>query len=392
MRHFARGVPLDDAQAWTLAAFKMGWLGVDLFFVLSGFLITGVLLDAKDRPGYFRDFYERRVRRILPVYAGTLAVLFWVVPAFGPRWAAWVHDVADAQGWFWTFASNIWLTSRDAWPLYHAVEHYWSLAVEEQFYLAWPLVVLALSPRALARASFVLAIGASAARVGALAAGVSPIAIYVLSPLRMDGLALGAVLAVWQRHGVPQWARECARPLAAVAAGTLAVLFASLMDPTYHPANQAIGYTAAAVLFMVGVGAAWADPSGRWARWLENRRALQRLGIYSYGVYVFHVPIYGALERAGFGTAKWIALAGNVWAGQLAFVAIAGGASVMLAALSWHGLESRLLRRRDGPPAARPPRILSADAGTSGPKKGEAPEMAGEPGGGSRRRRPAPAA
>jgi len=81
MRHFARGVPLDDAQAWTLAAFKMGWLGVDLFFVLSGFLITGVLLDAKDRPGYFRDFYERRVRRILPVYAGTLAVLFWVVPA-----------------------------------------------------------------------------------------------------------------------------------------------------------------------------------------------------------------------------------------------------------------------------------------------------------------------
>jgi len=335
-------------QAWTLAALKMGWLGVDLFFVLSGFLITGVLLDAKGRPGYFRSFYERRLRRILPVYAGTLAVLFWFVPAVGPLWAGWVRDISDAQWWFWGFASNLWLTSRDAWPLFHAGEHYWSLAVEEQFYVLWPFVVLALSPRALARASLGLAVTALAVRAGALAAGISPIGVYVLLPMRMDGLALGAALAVWRRLGVPRWARQYARPIAVVAAGTLAALFASLMDPIYHPAAQTLGYTAAAVLFMACVGATWASPDGRWTLWLGKRRALQRLGVYSYGVYVFHVPIYGALERAGFGAVTWIAWTGNVWAGQLAFIAIAGGASVGLAALSWHALESRLLRRRVG--------------------------------------------
>jgi len=326
----------------------MGWLGVDLFFVLSGFLITGVLLDAKGRPGYFRNFYERRLRRILPVYAGTLAMLFWFVPTVGPLWAAWVRDISDAQGWFWAFASNLWLTSRDAWPLFHAGEHYWSLAVEEQFYVLWPFAVLALTPRALARAALGLAVTAFAMRAAALAAGLSPIAVYVLLPMRMDGLALGAVLAVWRRHGVPPWAWQYARSIAAVAAGTLAGLFASLMDPIYHPAAQTLGYTAAAVLFMACVGATWANPDGRWALWLGKRRVLQRLGLYSYGVYVFHVPIYGALERAGFGAVTWIAWTGNVWAGQLAFIAIAGGASVGLAALSWHGLESRLLRRRAG--------------------------------------------
>jgi len=369
LRHFARGAPLTDTQAWTLAALKMGWLGVDLFFVLSGFLITGVLLDAKGRPGYFRNFYERRTRRILPVYAGTLAVLFWLVPAAGPRWAGWVRDVADAQGWFWAFASNVWLASRDAWPLFHAGEHYWSLAVEEQFYLLWPFAVLALSPRVLARASLGIAIAAFAARAGALVDGVSPIAIYVLLPMRMDGLALGAVLAVWRRDGVPPWACRYARPIAVVAAGTLVVLFASLMDPIYHAATQTIGYTAAAVLFMTCVGATWVNPDGRWALWLGNRRALQQLGVYSYGVYVFHVPIYGALERAGLGAVRWITWTGNVWAGQLAFIAIAGGASVGLAALSWHGLESRLLR----------PRARSMGASTSSSGSGSVVALRGTP-------------
>lgn len=108
-----------------------GWVGVQLFFVLSGFLITGILVDEKGRPHQFRNFYMRRTLRIFPLYYFTLALMLWLAPALGYA-PAWLEQDRAHQIWYWTYTEN-W-----AWPLIqigNGLGHFWSLAVEEQFYL-----------------------------------------------------------------------------------------------------------------------------------------------------------------------------------------------------------------------------------------------------------------
>src|SRR5258707_7301954 len=116
----------------------MGWLGVDLFFVLSGFLITSILLRARDAENYYKVFYARRALRILPLYylALTLSLL-----------TTHDHYTFRAQIWFWLNLSN--LATAFNPMLIPWLSHYWSLAVEEQFYLIWPAVVRRASPAAL---------------------------------------------------------------------------------------------------------------------------------------------------------------------------------------------------------------------------------------------------
>src|ERR1043165_9488354 len=129
------------ARLWVFATDSC-WIGVQLFFVLSGFLITGILLDERGAPRFFRDFYLRRQLLIFPLYYLVLIVRFAIVPRFVPDTSV-PLDVALG---FWLYLSN--------WTdLYtHGVNgfgHFWSLAVEEQFYLAWPLAVARLGARGL---------------------------------------------------------------------------------------------------------------------------------------------------------------------------------------------------------------------------------------------------
>ncbi|HLL88149.1 MAG TPA: acyltransferase, partial [Tepidisphaeraceae bacterium] len=130
-----------------------GWVGVDLFFALSGFLITGILLDAKGKPGFFRNFFARRTLRVFPLYYGVLFVVCVLLPALGLL----KLGVPLSQRWLWLYATNLFPLLRSAdgagfffpnsWDLQFG--HFWSLAVEEHFYLAWPLVVYALGRRPL---------------------------------------------------------------------------------------------------------------------------------------------------------------------------------------------------------------------------------------------------
>src|SRR5205823_1934832 len=134
-----------------------GWSGVDLFFVLSGFLITGILCDAKGRDGYFRNFFTRRILRIFPLYYGFLGVVFLLLPRvtpFGRHLAALLHY----QVWYWTYLLNV-LISLRGWPPVADFNHFWLLAVEDQFYLVWPFVVYMLGRRALLAACVGIAAG-----------------------------------------------------------------------------------------------------------------------------------------------------------------------------------------------------------------------------------------
>jgi peptidoglycan/LPS O-acetylase OafA/YrhL len=128
--------------AWhLLTAFSSaGWIGVQLFFALSGFLITAALLDSQDGLHYFRNFYAKRALRILPLYYAVLLALLVVLPWFiAPR----VPYSYEQQATLWLFVLN-WTQASP-----YGFGHFWSLAIEEQFYLLWPLVVWRLAPRRL---------------------------------------------------------------------------------------------------------------------------------------------------------------------------------------------------------------------------------------------------
>lgn len=163
-----------------------GWMGVDLFFVLSGFLITGILLDANGGAHYFISFYGRRALRIFPLYYLYL-VLLWAVFGIATTWP------------YWTYLLNIQIAINGQWPAIPYVAHLWSLAIEEQFYLLWPLVVLLCSRRTLMRLCLAIVALSPMLRAWVLHAGVASRAVSVLTPTRVEGLLAGALLAVLVR-------------------------------------------------------------------------------------------------------------------------------------------------------------------------------------------------
>lgn len=188
-----RIVQLDGIRAAALAAVvvhhlfrvRLLWMGVDLFFVLSGFLITGVLLDHKDQPlkSYFGHFYQRRARRILPP---CLLLLLVTTILFG---FAWAHSWYLYLG-FTNIIAAFGITQP---PSLNAL---WSLGVEEQFYFVWPFVVYFLSEQAIAWVAGALMLTAPLLRWFGTPLFAHHWAIYSLTPFRMDTLAAGALLAI----------------------------------------------------------------------------------------------------------------------------------------------------------------------------------------------------
>jgi len=337
-----------------------GWTGVDLFFVLSGFLITGILLDAKGSHGYFRNFYARRTLRIFPLYYVTLLIFLVIAPAIAPRHGGWqpLHYPLARHCWIWFCA---YLTDvLVAWKGFLIGGHFWTLAVEEHFYLVWPFLVYRLSSRGLAWACLVLILAATVLRAGLSLGGVSTTAIYVLTPCRMDGLALGAFLAIAVRQ--PEGLRTLLR-VARMVCPLAAVLWVGIMlwDHgwiQYGLVPQTLGYAVTEVFYgcLLVFTLAWKNLADAMAA-----APLRFLGKISYALYVFHPFVVFLLAPAFALGAVDHASAVSVWLGHLfggtaglpvlvldglVFVVLATGLSVGAAVVSWYALEAPCLRLR----------------------------------------------
>jgi len=252
-----------------------GWLGVDLFFVLSGFLITGILLDTRESPHYLRNFYGRRALRILPLYFLCIAVMACFYPGNGAYFLLSLVFLANMAGLFGV-------------SIPHGPGVFWSLAIEEHFYLIWPWLVRALSRRALVFACASIIVAEPILRAVFVARGTD---VYNPSWFRFDGLASGALLAIWFRS---PWASRRRSLLAAglclatAVAITLAGLPFGILQKTV--AGMSLRYNQATLVYCAGMllaiswRGAWLTASLRWG--------FARLtGDLSYCLYLIHLSI-----------------------------------------------------------------------------------------------------
>ena len=330
------GPPTSLVDRLYVRASETGWIGVDLFFVLSGFLITGILWDTKGSRRYFRQFYARRFLRIFPLYYAVLALFLIVLPSLHIFDSVTKELRSDAV-WYWTYLYNMKVAATGFRP-FDAFGHFWSLAVEEQFYLIWPIAVLWLGRRHLLVTCVVAVVAALACRLVLSSTGYVVLP-NVWMPARMDALAVGAFIAVMARQpdGLAML-RRWAAPVAVAAALPLAVLL------RYNVALTTVAHTLTALLFgAILVLSLVAPPSGPLARTTASP-FLRFFGRYSYALYVFH-PLLLWFKPV-FSLAFIPTLFGSLLPAYAVWLALSIGATVGLALLSWHLVEKQFLKMK----------------------------------------------
>jgi len=282
LKHFRKATPY-----WIWQVLHQGGFGVYLFFVLSGFLITRILLAEKDKRGYFRNFYARRTLRIFPLYYGVLALYFWVLLPIFPT----SNILADAhyQGWLWGYGYNILMAITGKYFFssdWMEFGHFWTLAVEEQFYLVWPFIVLALRRESLVKLCIAVVVSTPILRLAFYAAGANRYWSTVFTLCQMDSLALGAMLACFESSGRLKTFAPLARR-SALGLGAILIICSCFYPKSPWTTLPIIFYHGAVALFF---GAIVALAVCGAFRWLDNR-VLREVGQKSYGMYVFHVPL-----------------------------------------------------------------------------------------------------
>jgi peptidoglycan/LPS O-acetylase OafA/YrhL len=337
------GYPASHAVKLLLLPLQAGWVGVQLFFVLSGFLITGILAETRRADNYWSSFFARRALRIFPVYYLLLAITFVVAPRVA-HLSAMTLAQHDSAAFYWAYLSN-WTPLAGGGV--ESLGHCWSLAIEEQFYLLWPLVVRALDERALARLCAGIAVLALIFRTVIRAAGLNPELAYELTPARADALALGALAALVVRR--PAWLARVAPLLTDRSiAGSLLLAALSLAAGRVSRTSaitQTAGYTLVAVasaLLVIRAALDGARGEGRLAAAL-SAPWLRRYGKYSYAIYVYHLPLHLIVVRT-FVLPRLAGASEAVFLGvQLAYFVAGSLGLLLLGALSYRVVERPFL-------------------------------------------------
>jgi peptidoglycan/LPS O-acetylase OafA/YrhL len=310
----------------------LGWIGVDLFFVISGFLICGILLDTRDEPDALRNFYARRVLRIFPLFylfVGSMLLTFplltgssYLEKAGSPLW--YILQLGNIPEGVLRHDPPYWLA-----PV-------WSLAIEEQFYLSFPWLVRALDRRRLTRVLIAIVLLAPIVRTAGLVVFPQVDRFqYEFTLCRLDTIALGCLLAIVVRLPAHQQPRS--RALASIATAMAVIAVVTGLDRT-TAFGRTLGYTVVALGFAAIV---LLVVRARGARGLAALRfaPLRYLGKICFGLYLLHRPadtIVGALaQRAGLDP------------GATLLVPLKMAAAVGLATMSWLLLERPFLRLKD---------------------------------------------
>ena len=325
-----------------------GWSGVDLSFVLSGLLITDVLLRSRGKANAARHFYARRFLRVMPLYLGTLIFVFAVLPIFVRPGADSAFDTLQSyQGWYWALSANI-VCFLHGFPVMQSstvdLGHYWVLAVVQQFYFLWPLLVWNLNERKLAWAACaVIALSLGLRIVGScFLEGTFRENIFYQTPTCLDSFAFGALLAVGFRRGDIGWLRRAAVWILPVTAAIIAVFFIKKglwENGIVHCVGLtliSLAYASLIVLLRTG------SPGSLGVKLIDNP-FFRFFGKYSYGLYVFHGLMIPLLDR-WIPAEKLLDLCHAPFLAAIVCLSAKVGVTLAVAMLSWRLLESPCLR------------------------------------------------
>ena len=340
--HFCLFQPQGRLEQAVRAALGMGWSGVDLFFVLSGFLITGILLRTRHLPTYFRTFYLRRSLRIFPLYYAALAVFFVVVPAIPLARGVFQGAQAGDAFWYFSYLSNWWLANHSG----HELAHFWSLAIEEQFYLLWPAVVFLVPARKMPVVCVGFALGSYVARNVAAAWGLTDFALYMPTIFRMEGLAVGSLIACAPDRAMLV---RLSRPVLFISGTFMIVLVATQGGWALSPVMLQVAPLVLALFFgacLVNSVPPFCNDPQCWQRRLLRLTFLADIGKYSYGLYVIHFPVACLLTPKLM--ALWRDMPSEINLLLPAVELLIGGAiSYVIARVSWAVLEGPMLRVKE---------------------------------------------
>ena len=324
-----------------LSAFTGGFLGVDVFFVLSGYLITDLLVAQWNRYGRLtlRGFWTKRARRLLPALGVLLVVVTAATAVIAPAQMTALRDallaaVTYSSNWWQALAHHSYFAQFGPPP---PLQHLWSLAIEEQFYLLWPLLLIGIlktcqSDRIRAALAWLGAALSVLAMALIYVPGADPSRVYYGTDTHASALFIGSALALtWPLRRMRALSRDDARVPDVLGLVGIAVLAWAMghftgTDRLLYPAGLLIAALAAG-----GVVLAAASPG--LISWALGWSALRWIGIRSYGIYLWHWPVI-ALTDAAYAQQDpphWI------WLPEAAL-------SVALAAVSWRWLEEPIIR------------------------------------------------
>jgi peptidoglycan/LPS O-acetylase OafA/YrhL len=315
--HFSGPFGSAFPYEWLMKLVSTGWAGVDLFFVLSGFLITRILLNTRGRQHFFRNFYARRALRILPVYVLVVGGFFWIALPFAHVHGKITQLSLHEQAWYWLFLENwrVGLNYNDG----AEIPHLWSVAVEEQFYLMWSLMVAWFGDRHFVRLTTALIFIFLVLRLVLWQIGTAALFIRQNTFTRMDGLMIGALLAA-----SPRMRTLAARyaPIAFPAGCALLLCFSALTPVLFFTNALAFGCLVARA----------SEGGFSVLRW----HVLRSFGKYSYAIYMFHYIVISLLARLRDPfQSRWYGLLILITAVSLSYG---------MAWLSWQFLEQPVLR------------------------------------------------
>lgn len=338
-----------------------GYTGVDLFFVLSGFLITGILYDSRNDPRYFQVFYARRTVRIFPLYFLSLGLFFWIVP-FGlkllhhPEFAPGHRNITTAL-FAWSYTLNWYEGLMGTDVVSHGLQHLWSLSIEEQFYMVWPFLVVLLARRRLLALCFGLMAFALVFRL-VLIRSPFPHATYFWTFSRVDSLAIGAMIALAARDfsdwkATVKWASHVTLP---ALCGIAFIMCLQNIRPALLPAfmrGQLSSVLACFLYSLLGIffGAcltmAVCSPEGSLRHRFLSSSFLRFFGKYSYCLYICHQPVIILMTKMGVDSNKLSGMLGTKLLGIIAINGIVFATTIVIALASWNLFEKQWLKLKN---------------------------------------------